>query len=60
MNGDVDVRIQDQEGASVASSITVTDQELINHVVETAGLFIIKVYTVGGTYNEYRLSVSVQ
>ena len=52
-DGDIDIRLTDSSGASLASSLSFTDNEMIEIPVPAAGIYFIRVYQMnnGNTYD---------
>lgn len=59
--GDLDMRLTDPvREMTVSSALGTMDGETIEYEVETAGTYILKVYTVGNKYQDYDLDIQVQ
>jgi len=57
--GDLDVRLVDESGSTLAGSISVSDDEAFTHAVETDGTYYVVVYGYSGAQNDYDISVDV-
>ena len=57
--GDLDLQIVDESGSTVASSISISDDESLAHETETGGTYYVVVYGYSGAVNDYDISVDV-
>ena len=59
-DGDIDARIYNPSGVSVASGLSSDDNEVLTYQGASAGRYAIEVYSYGDTENTYDLRFSVQ
>gem|GEM_PF-4417465 len=58
-NGDIDAKVFDQDGRTVVSATSSTDNEEIQFEAQSDGAYYLKVYGYGGAKNSYNLDVTI-